>query len=1587
MQLCKRGAALLLSLVLVFTGWSVVSVAAESIPAVKDEAGYYVAPTNLPALYINLSNGVQQEEINQDVWIAGGASMVNTGGYDLTNVAVSMKGRGNYSWSAPKKPYSIKFDKKQNVLGMGKAKKWVLIANYWDKTMLRNYTTMMLAMEMGMPYTTECAFVDLYINGIYRGNYLLTEKVEIKEERIEIDPDQGGVLFEIEQAYRHNGVCDYCHEVASGTHLTYKEPELEDDYTVGENGATLTEADLQAIMARMNPWLDEMDTSLYQGFDVYSQYIDVQSFVDWYIVNEFVNNYDSQFVTSCYCYYDNTDQKLHMGPVWDYDTCYGNQSASGYGTPSGWLIQTGAPWFRILMQDETFSNLVKERWTSLKKNGTIANILNNAMAAAQLIDQSQALNFQAWPNMLTDNGPRESSMAFQTWKQEVDYLRDWIVERTLWLDEQWNTEINAAWNQMDNLNMITKGMLLDSSYSVSETYFTQAYTIYAGLSPEEQAQLDPEVQEMLANRSVYLAESAIRAAAAATSFSQRGTVAYARKLFDALSPENQALVTNYQALLTAEDLMIQLAIETGVSEVFASDVTGYVDLTSLVGTAGFYGENFENLFDDNTSTKWCVTMSPTGAEIQWKMQEPMQISCYAIATANDSPERNPESWIFYGSENGVDWSVIHQVEQGNLPQEFFTYQGFTVSNPGVYSYYKIVFTGNVHGNSGILQMSELMLGGAVMERVDAVIAAISALNTEITLSDREAVEVARAAYEALSVSEKKYVTNYDRLYQAEVAIARLDGVDDAIQAVMDAIDEIGTPVALRDGAAIRQARSLYNGLKEAKRVLVENYETLTAAESRLSALQAASQSYSGAKGVSAAIDAIGTVTETSGEAIFQARSAYIALTEEQKAYVTNLDVLVSAELTFAGLFQPAAVSTMIADIPDTITYHDGPQICAARSGYDALTDAQKAQVANLSRLTAAEQRLQEIYDAFQVTVISNSERSVFSNSPWMNFDQLSAQELDATLAAMSQEYLYQYRMGYAQGMTNGVYQNSSHDGLLISQNDVYIVSGNYSATENNDNVGNPWGSSGRYWSCTIAPFPGMAFSVNGYLSTADLYQGTAPLTNSFTYDGYVYQVYTSGTISYQETALVRDGTVGFIRSDFAPGSGDAENHNTFAYAYAKYNQDNKEAGLVVGVPTGNVTVTADGTVKYQTFVSENGVAYILGRTEDIYSADVAAGTADVATVLSGAIAKAFADLGATVEESLAITGMPTGDPFSSGSMVLQSFENGTLAVLSNGVSVFYPGTYTGDNSFLIANAENLIDAIGTVSLTSAPAILAAGLAYAGLMPEYQEQVSNQPILAAAEVELEQLLTMLANAQTVDAAILQLNSTSSEEDIAAAEQAYLALSDTEQDMVEYYDRLQMLLAGEEPPSLEIEPATQAVIDAIAALPEVADMSENFLPAVGAARDAYLALSAEQKVYVINLQKLEALEAWTPATPPSQPSTEILPETQAVIDAIAALPTLEQMSLEALEAVRNARFAYDALPVEQKELVTNLQMLETLEAWTPLYGDLNGDGKLSVTDVVLLRKVILQGGNSAIGDMNLDGSLSVTDVVLLRKAILN
>ncbi len=317
---------------------------------------------NIPSLHITTESG-SMDAVHADKSHKEPATVAifSDGALVMEKELDYIKGRGNATWQLDKKPYNIKFDKKTDLFGMGKAKKWSLLANYLDKSLIRNSIAFDLADELGLQYTSQSCFVDLYVDNVYYGNYLLCESVEVGETRVDIfdlegateDANEGLELDELPLGGNHTvyypGLTEASQkwveipndpEDISGGYLLEFEilfryiDEVSGFVTSHQQGVVLkspeyaSEAQVKYIAALYQDFEDAVYSP--SGYNAkgkhYSEYIDMESFVRMYVFQEYVKNFDAG-ITSFYLYKDAGDDKFYAAPVWDFDNALGKTNS------------------------------------------------------------------------------------------------------------------------------------------------------------------------------------------------------------------------------------------------------------------------------------------------------------------------------------------------------------------------------------------------------------------------------------------------------------------------------------------------------------------------------------------------------------------------------------------------------------------------------------------------------------------------------------------------------------------------------------------------------------------------------------------------------------------------------------------------------------------------------------------------------------------------------------------------------------------------------------------------------------------------------------------------------------------------------------------------------------------------------------------------------------------------------------------------------------------------------------------------------------------------------------------------------------
>lgn len=267
---------------------------------------------DIPTLQLSL-NGVTLETIHagtKDIKYPGNDLQITDSiGQVFQYQNVEIKGRGNTTWWQPKRPYQIKFDQKTDLFGLGASKKWVLLADTLDDSHIRNSLAFHTANLLDMPYTNQGQYVNLYIDGQYLGLYLLCHKTEIGKSTVNLKNDLG-ILVEMDNLWEPDDeffVSNY------GKHQILMKD------TVSDSEKKQAEA-LEDFRQAYN----RFERALYaNNWEAIKQEIDVQSFVNYYILYEYSIDIDG-LASSFYMYKDGPDDIIHAGPAWDYDLAFSN---------------------------------------------------------------------------------------------------------------------------------------------------------------------------------------------------------------------------------------------------------------------------------------------------------------------------------------------------------------------------------------------------------------------------------------------------------------------------------------------------------------------------------------------------------------------------------------------------------------------------------------------------------------------------------------------------------------------------------------------------------------------------------------------------------------------------------------------------------------------------------------------------------------------------------------------------------------------------------------------------------------------------------------------------------------------------------------------------------------------------------------------------------------------------------------------------------------------------------------------------------------------------------------------------------------
>lgn len=355
--------------------------------------------------------------VDKELYLPGTAQITPNGtSVPAYSGSLTIKGHGNTTWGALKKPYRIKLDTKAPLGGMASNKNWVLLANYLDRSLIRNDVSTYLGAQTGLAWTPKSVSTEVVLNGKYLGLYTLIQQVRVDSDRVNIkamDPTDisgtkvtGGYL--LEQDARLDTTVEAGFKTSRNVKVAIKDPE-----PVGPEQT-----------AYISGYYQQFEDALFSDSFAdpttgYANYIDVDSWIDWYLVEELTSNHDAYY-SSIYMYKPRSG-KLFMGPLWDFDLSLGNPGAPHALPAQGWWVKTGHRYFARLFEDPAFAAKVADRWQQLSPGfSTALQFIDTRKSQLTASVANDKLRWKYAPDPIT----------------EMDSVKSWLTTRLAWMDAQ-----------------------------------------------------------------------------------------------------------------------------------------------------------------------------------------------------------------------------------------------------------------------------------------------------------------------------------------------------------------------------------------------------------------------------------------------------------------------------------------------------------------------------------------------------------------------------------------------------------------------------------------------------------------------------------------------------------------------------------------------------------------------------------------------------------------------------------------------------------------------------------------------------------------------------------------------------------------------------------------------------------------------------------------------------------------------------------------------------------------------------------------------------------------------------------------------
>lgn len=438
---------------------------------------------NIPAMFINTDSG-SMESVDATKYTKESGTMLflmGDGSAQYNGKLEYIKGRGNSSWTySKKKPYNIKTTNKVNLCGMGKSRKWSLVSNYLDHTMLRNVITYEMGRDMGLDYTIDSQQIDLYTNGNYRGTYLLCEKVEIDKDRVDITDlekatEEANNVEDLSEFSRGGtlinptaGTCKYYNipnnpdDITGGYILEFQQANrywANDSGFISQKNQPVIVKSPECVSKEQMEYISElfqqMEDAVYSedGYNSlgrhYSEYLDLSELATVYLIQELSSNPDAN-TTSFFCYKESDlvgDGKFHFAPLWDYDLAYRNyvtiqHPADAFFANCRYIVDTETLTLTSkLYQDPYFQNIIiqkffREMLPIIQRVCSTApeNIgIKSMRQRSEEFSRSYEMNYVLWDMTDKPIGRATGTNLYEN----INYIERFLTARSMFLVKSW----------------------------------------------------------------------------------------------------------------------------------------------------------------------------------------------------------------------------------------------------------------------------------------------------------------------------------------------------------------------------------------------------------------------------------------------------------------------------------------------------------------------------------------------------------------------------------------------------------------------------------------------------------------------------------------------------------------------------------------------------------------------------------------------------------------------------------------------------------------------------------------------------------------------------------------------------------------------------------------------------------------------------------------------------------------------------------------------------------------------------------------------------------------------------------------------